>query len=286
MVLDGGKRQYKVVREVFSGEKNDVFVCMDLCLEGAEYKTAWRVKDREITKKLLGAPEIWEDSFVKKEHMYFVFPYREERPMEKFYFTTVMANSLKEESIWLDFAVRCMTFGIPNEILYLLLKQKQAGITPEIRPVVARANELAEITGEPGMAIQLADGAVVDGKTSELMGCSAAALLNALKSLSGAGGHGVHLIAQAAIEPIQTVKVSYLGSANPRLHSDETLIALSISAATNPTAELAMQQLDKLRGCEAHSSVILSQVDVAVFKKLGMNLTYEPQYQTKKLYHK
>lgn len=131
MVLDGGKRQYKVVREVFSGEKNDVFVCMDLCLEGAEYKTAWRVKDREITKKLLGAPEIWEDSFVKKEHMYFVFPYREERPMEKFYFTTVMANSLKEESIWLDFAVRCMTFGIPNEILYLLLKQKQAGITPE-----------------------------------------------------------------------------------------------------------------------------------------------------------
>ncbi len=85
MVLDGGKRQYKVVREVFSGEKNDVFVCMDLCLEGAEYKTAWRVKDREITKKLLGAPEIWEDSFVKKEHMYFVFPYREERPLEKFY---------------------------------------------------------------------------------------------------------------------------------------------------------------------------------------------------------
>ena len=131
MVLDGGKRQYKVVREVFSGEKNDVFVCMDLCLEGAEYKTAWRVKDREITKKLLGAPEIWEDSFVKKEHMYFVFPYREERPLEKFYFTTVLANSLKEESIWLDFAVRCMTFGIPNEILYLLLKQKQAGITPE-----------------------------------------------------------------------------------------------------------------------------------------------------------
>ena len=78
--------------------------------------------------------------------------------------------------------------------------------------------------------------------------------------------------------------ISYGG--NPRLHSDETLIALSISAATNPTAELAMQQLDKLRGCEAHSSVILSQVDVAVFKKLGMNLTYEPQYQTKKLYHK
>ena len=107
---------------------------------------------------------------------------------------------------------------------------QQAGVTPDIRPVVAAANEAAQRTGEPAMAIQLPDGEMVIGKTSELMGCSAAALLNALKALAGAGGHGVHLIKQSAIEPIQTVKVKYLGSNNPRLHSDEVLVALAASA--------------------------------------------------------
>lgn len=97
---------------------------------------------------------------------------------------------------------------------------------------------------------------------------------------------GVHLISPIVIEPIQHLKVEHLGNHNPRLHMDEVLIALSISAATNPTAELAMQQLDKLRGSEAHSSVILSSVDVGVFRKLGINLTCEPRYQSKKLYHK
>ena len=163
---------------------------------------------------------------------------------------------------------------------------QQAGVTSDIRPVVAAANETAEKTGEPAMAIELPDGSIVLGKTSELMGCSAAALLNALKKLSGAGGHGVHLIAQSAIEPIQTVKVKYLGSNNPRLHSDEVLIALCVSALTNPIAALAQQQIPKLKGCDAHFTVILSEVDENLLRRLGINVSCEARYETKKLYHK
>ena len=136
------------------------------------------------------------------------------------------------------------------------------------------------------MAIQLADGTMVTGKTSELMGCSAAALLNALKALSGAGGHGVHLIAQSAIEPIQTVKVKYLGSANPRLHSDEVLIALAASANQDPRAASALRCLAALQGCQAHCSVILSPADTSTYRRLGIQLTCEPQYQTNQLYHR
>ena len=176
--------------------------------------------------------------------------------------------------------------GSDSAVYKLELLMQQAGITPEIRPVVARANELAELTGEPAMAIQLSDGTLIDGKTSELMGCSAAALLNALKRLSGAGGHGVHLIAQSAIEPIQTVKVEYLGSANPRLHSDEVLIALASSASAEPKAARALEQLAALKGCQAHCSVILSPADAVTYKKLGLQLTCEPKYQTNKLYHR
>ena len=163
---------------------------------------------------------------------------------------------------------------------------QQAGVTTEIRPVVAAANQLAQATGEPAMAIQLSDGTMVTGKTSELMGCSAAALLNALKSLSHAGGHGVHLIAQSAIEPIQTVKVQYLGSNNPRLHSDEVLIALAASANLEPKAARALEHLAELKGCQAHCSVILSPPDESTYKKLGLQLTCEPQYQTNNLYHR
>ena len=136
------------------------------------------------------------------------------------------------------------------------------------------------------MAIQLSDGTMVTGKTSELMGCSAAALLNALKKLSGVGGHGVHLIAQSAIEPIQTVKVKYLGSSNPRLHSDEVLIALAASANQDPKAAKALAALAGLQGCQAHCSVILSPPDENTYKKLGLQLTCEPRYQTNQLYHR
>ena len=161
----------------------------------------------------------------------------------------------------------------------------QAKISTADRPVIAAAETLAEETGNPAAAIELDDGAILTGKTSSLLGASSAALLNALKHLAGLPDE-LHLLPPLIIEPIQRLKVHDLGNHNPRLHTDEVLIALSISAATNPAAELAMQQLGKLKGCEVHSSVILAQVDTGVFKKLGMNLTCSPVHQTKKLYHK
>ncbi len=175
-----------------------------------------------------------------------------------------------------------------DETVYKLeLLMQQAGVDRSIRPVIQEANRLAEDTGEPAMAIELPDGSLVTGKTSELMGCSAAALLNALKKLSGVGGHGVHLIAQSAIEPIQTVKVKHLGSNNPRLHSDEVLVALASSAPADPKAAKALDCLAELRGCQAHCSVILSPADEVTYKKLGLQLTCEPKYQSNKLlYHR
>ena len=176
--------------------------------------------------------------------------------------------------------------GSDSAVYKLELLMQQAGVTADIRPVVTEANRVARETGAPAMAIQLPDGSLVCGKTSDLMGCSAAALLNALKKLSGAGGHGVHLIAQSAIEPIQTVKVKYLGSNNPRLHSDEVLIALASSANVEPKAAEALRALADLKGCQAHCSVILSPADEITYRKLGLQLTCEPQYQTNKLYHR
>ena len=124
----------------------------------------------------------------------------------------------------------------------------------------------------------------VTGKTSSLLGASAALLLNAIKVL-GDIPHNIHLIAPSAIEPIQTLKTQYMGSKNPRLHTDEVLIALSMSAATDQTAKKALAQLPKLRGCQVHTSVMLSDVDIKVFNKLGVQLTSEPVYEHKKLYH-
>ena len=175
---------------------------------------------------------------------------------------------------------------VEHAVYKLELLMQQAGVTTAQRCVVAQANQLAEETGEPAMAIELPDGQMVTGKTSELMGCSAAALLNALKALSGVGGHGVHLIAQSAIEPIQTVKVKYLGSNNPRLHSDEVLIALASSANADHKAAQALGVLAQLKGCQAHCSVMLSPPDEMTYKKLGIQLTCEPQYQSNKLYHR
>ena len=173
-----------------------------------------------------------------------------------------------------------------EEVVYKVeLLMNKAGITSEDRPVIARALCRAEETGMPAAAVELPDGRIITGKTSSLLGASAAVLLNALKALGGIQ-KDIHLISPIVIEPIQNLKIKHLGNRNPRLHTDEILVALSISAATNPTAELAMEQLPKLRGCEAHSSVILSQVDETTFRKLGLNLTCEPKYQTKKIYHK
>ena len=172
-----------------------------------------------------------------------------------------------------------------DEVYKVELLMNKAGVSPEDRPVIAPALRRAEETGLPAAAIQLPDGQIVTGKTSALLGASSAALLNALKALGGIQ-KDIHLISPIIIEPIQKLKTTHLGSINPRLHTDEILVALSICAATNPTAELAMAQLKKLRGCEAHSTVILSHVDEDTFRRLGVNLTCEPQYQSKKLYHK
>ena len=161
---------------------------------------------------------------------------------------------------------------------------KQAGITPQDRLVVPAAMETAEKTGGPAAAIQLEDGSIITGKTSDLLGASAGLLLNALKELAGIP-HEIHVISPSAIEPIQSLKTDYLGGHNPRLHTDEVLIALSISAASNPDAKKAMEQLPRLRGCEVHTSVMLSDVDRKTFKKLGVNLTCEPKYESGNLYH-
>ncbi len=164
-----------------------------------------------------------------------------------------------------------------KEILYKLqLLMKQDGLTINDRPVVAAAMKREEETGHPAVAMELSDGTLVTGKTSDLLGAASACLLNALKLVEGID-HEVHLVAPTAIEPIQTLKTSYLGSINPRLHTDEILIALSISAATDKRAALALSALRQLKGCEVHSTVMLSSVDEAVFKKLGMHLTCEPK---------
>ena len=200
----------------------------------------------------------------------------------------VCCEASRQEIIRRYYAAMCsarqgMSDSRPAEKITLLINQ--LGITVKDRPVIDAAVARAEQTGEPAAAIQLPDGEIVTGKTTKLLGASAAVLLNALKRLGGIQ-KDMHLISPIVIEPIQDLKVNHLGNHNPRLHMDEVLIALSISAATNPTAEVAMRQLDKLRGCEAHSTVILSGVDSSTFRKLGINVTCEPKYQTKKLYHK
>ena len=200
----------------------------------------------------------------------------------------VCREASRQEILRRYYAERCaVRQGLAggDGVYKIKLLMNQAGITEADRPVIAAALAKAEETGQPAAAMQLPDGRCVTGKTSALLGASAALLLNALKAL-GNIQDDIHLISPIIIEPIQDLKIHHLGNHNPRLHTDEILIALSICAATNPTAALAMQQLPKLRGCEAHSTVILSGVDSTTFKKLGVNLTCEPQYQTKKLYHK
>ncbi len=173
----------------------------------------------------------------------------------------------------------------PAEARKIELIMNSLDLTPDDRPVVAAALQRAEETGGPAMAIELPDGSIVTGKTSSLLGAASACLLNALKKLAGIDKK-LLLIAPGIIQPIQHLKVEHLGNHNPRLHTDELLIALSICAVTNPMAEITIDQLNFLRGCEAHSSVILSHVDADLFKKLGVNLTTEAKYQAKKLFHK
>ena len=177
--------------------------------------------------------------------------------------------------------------NVDGELFKLELLLNQAGLAVGDRAVEKQAHAVAERTGgAPAAAIELPDGTVITGKTGPLLGAASSALLNALKKLAGIDQE-VDLVSAAAIEPIQTLKTNYLGSKNPRLHTDEILIALSSSAAANPTAALALRQLSALKGCDMHSTVILSSVDTDTIKRLGMYLTCEPAYeQEDRKYHK
>lgn len=165
------------------------------------------------------------------------------------------------------------------------LVMSQAETSIEDRKCVQACLDRFHETGEPACSIELNDGQIITGKTTSLLGAASACVLNALKVL-GKIDHDIFLISPSIIEPIQKLKTENLGNNNPRLHVDEILIALAISATTNPLSHTALKQLPKLRDAQAHSSVILSDVDLNIFRKLGIHLTCEPVYQTKKLYHK
>ena len=168
-----------------------------------------------------------------------------------------------------------------NELYKIKLIMNQAQITTDARLVTTAANERAQLLGVPCAAIELEDGEIITSKTTDLLGASAAILLNALKRL-GSIDHDTHLISPEAIEPIQELKVKYLGGKNPRLHTDEVLIALSVSAVTDVNARIALEQLPKLKGCQVHTSVMLSDVDKKTFKRLGIEVTSEPITKMKK----
>ena len=171
-----------------------------------------------------------------------------------------------------------------SEVFKLELLMKQAGVTVHDRKVVDAALSYAEETGGPAAALELDNGKMILGKTSDLLGALSAVLLNSLKELAGIDRH-YHVISPAAIEPIQLLKTEYLGSHNPRLHTDEVLIALSTTAASDKAALKALEQLSKLSGCQAHTSVMLSEVDIKIFKRLGIQLTMEPRYENDHIYH-
>ena len=165
------------------------------------------------------------------------------------------------------------------------LIMQQAGVTSEINPAIASSLNKEKETGYPAGAMVLNDGTIVTGKTSDLLGASAALLLNALKKLAGIDD-SKYLISAEVIEPICAMKTEVLGSRNPRLHSDEVLIALAASSVKNEYAKRAMEVIPELKNCDAHFSVIISSVDEKMYKKLGINLTCEPKYEHRTLYHK
>ena len=204
----------------------------------------------------------------------------------------VVCRASKDEIIRRYFNTMCDSRRgrvTPSAVEKLELIMQTAGVTVDERPVVGAALEksksVADANHPEAVAIELPDGRIVTGKTSALLGPAAAAVLNAIKAMCNIPKQ-VHLIAPSTIEPIQRLKVEMLGNRNPRLHTDEALIALSISAATSEDAANAFAKLKELRDCEAHSTIIPSQVDEDVYRKLGIHLTCEPRYNTKKLFHK
>ena len=173
-----------------------------------------------------------------------------------------------------------------DEIIRRLeLTMKHAGVTPEIFPAVAASLKREKETKGPAGAMILPDGRIVTGRTSKSLGAASAMLLNALKVLAGIEDEK-HLIASHVLEPICDLKTGYMGHRNPRLHTDEVLLALTISALTDPVAQRAKEQLKNLRGSEAHFTVIISDEDEKLLRRLGIHVSFEAKYETKKLYHK
>ena len=200
----------------------------------------------------------------------------------------ICREAAKQEIIRRLYHARCQErkgHGNENELTKLEMLMQRMGLSDENRPVTAAARLRTEQTGAPAAAMELPDGTIVTGKTSALLGASAALLLNALKKLAGID-HKLELIPASVIEPISTLKTESLGHRNPRLHSDEVLIALTISGLTNPLAAMVQAQLKNLRGCDAHFSVVISEEDAKLYKRLGINVSCEPRYEVKSLYHK
>ena len=197
----------------------------------------------------------------------------------------ICQKAAKDEIIrrYYDAAIQVRKDLLSEDVLFKMETiMNKAGVTKDDRKVALAANELADRTKEPAVAIEY-NGQIITGKTSKLMGSSSAALLNVLKI--AAGIKDVHLLSEFVLKPIQELKTTYLKGNNPRLHTNEVLVALAIESTNNELCAKALKALELLKGCQAHSSVILSEVDINTFKKLGINLTQDPVYQTKKLYH-
>ncbi len=171
-----------------------------------------------------------------------------------------------------------------TQVKKLELLMNQAGVTPEYCPAVPKALEKAKRTQAPAGAMVLPDGRIVTGKTSTTLGAAAALLLNALKALGGIDPE-IDLIEASVLEPICELKTRYLKHKNPRLHTDEVLLALTISALSSDVAKLAKEQLEKLHGGDAHFTVILSEEDEKILRRLGINVSFEPRYENERLYH-
>ncbi|HIU34510.1 MAG TPA: DUF1846 domain-containing protein [Candidatus Pullichristensenella excrementigallinarum] len=175
--------------------------------------------------------------------------------------------------------------GDEESVHKIEILMEQAGVSPENRRAAVAANRLEQQTGKPAAALEFSDGSIVTGKTTDLLGASSAMLLNALKVLAGIPDE-VKLMSRRVIEPIQRLKVDALHNRNPRLHTDEVLVALSICAVDDPDAARAIRELPHLAGLEAHTSVLLSPVDEDTFRRLGINLTCEPKRETQRLYYR
>ena len=227
------------------------------------------------------------------EHIYGECPYKSPTDMgvnmvgNCIFDDDAVCEGARDEIIRRYYAARCRQFKGENdgsEANKIQMLMAKGGVDEAQRPVIAEALARAEKTQLPAVAIQLPDGRVITGKTSNFLGAVSAAVINALKALADIPKE-TKLISPEILKPVSNLKIKRLGNKNPRLHLDELLIALSICAVTDKVARKALDCLDKLRHCDAHSTVILSPADESTLKKLGVQLTCEPKYQTKALYH-